>query len=67
MAESKCPKCNHTKFELKAHRLGTGGYSYNLVQCASCGTVVGVVDDRNIPHMLGMILKHLEDIESRLK
>jgi len=41
---SKCGKCEGTRFELKENSPVGSAFKINLVQCASCGTPVGVVD-----------------------
>jgi heterodisulfide reductase subunit A-like polyferredoxin len=48
MATSTCSQCEETKFELVSQKPTDAKYTFNFVQCASCGTVVGVVEERNI-------------------
>lgn len=52
MATSTCPKCTSTKFELKTSEIEGARFNVNLIQCASCGAVVGVVDYYNVPNLL---------------
>ena len=42
MAGSSCPKCGHHQFESQMHTAKGSGEEFTLVQCADCGTVVGV-------------------------
>lgn len=61
MATSTCIKCGHHRFELKeAPRLANTDYKYQLVQCASCGGVVGVLDWLNIGALLERMAKALK-------
>ena len=48
MATSTCNHCEETKFELVLQKPADSKYTFNFVQCASCGTVVGVLEERNI-------------------
>ena len=44
MAIPTCSQCEETKFELV---LGQDAkHTFSFVQCASCGTVVGVLEER---------------------
>lgn len=52
MALSTCSECKSTIFEVKENTPATSNYKLLFVQCASCGTVVGVMDYYNIGHML---------------
>jgi hypothetical protein len=61
MAISTCIKCEGTRFELKeAPSMGGTNYKYQLVQCAKCGGVVGVLDYFNIGAILGKIAAALK-------
>lgn len=44
MAVSKCPKCDHTSFEIKDVVPQGATYKYRFIQCASCGAVVGTLE-----------------------
>lgn len=55
MAMSSCPKCGNGHFEMKEHSPKGSQFKIMLIQCASCGTVVGVTDFYNIPSLLGKI------------
>ena len=48
MAISTCNHCEETKFELVLQKPTDSKYTFRFVQCASCGTVVGVLEERNI-------------------
>lgn len=45
MAKSRCPHCQHTSFELKPAPVKNSVYQLYFIQCADCGTVIGVTDD----------------------
>ncbi len=63
MAQSKCPVCSETDFEVKETRMIRGSsLTWWFVQCAKCGAVVGVLDQ--VTH--ASILDRLGAIESRL-
>lgn len=55
MAASKCPKCESTRFELKTGEPTGSRFKVNYIQCASCGTVVGVTDYYNTSSLLEKI------------
>jgi uncharacterized Zn finger protein len=59
MAISACPKCGNHTFEMKLAEPHNSNYKINLVQCMSCGTVVGVTDYYNLGAELKSIKKHL--------
>ena len=46
MAIPTCSQCEETKFELVLQQPQDAKHTFNFVQCASCGTVVGVLDER---------------------
>ena len=48
MAISTCNHCEETEFEIVLQKPTDSRYTFNFVQCASCGTVVGVLEERNI-------------------
>lgn len=48
MAISTCSQCEETTFELVLQQPKDAKYTFNFVQCASCGTIVGVLEERNI-------------------
>jgi len=55
MAESTCIKCGNTEFELKLTVPKASAYKLWFVQCARCGSVVGVIDYVNIGHQVEKI------------
>lgn len=60
MATSACSQCKGSTFELVSQRPANTLLSFSFVQCASCGTVVGVLEEFNISeaiYNLGSILK----------
>jgi predicted nucleic-acid-binding Zn-ribbon protein len=59
MATSKCPKCESTRFEMQEGAPTGSQYKVMFIQCAFCGTVVGVTDFFNVPFLLDKIGKAL--------
>lgn len=57
MAQSRCPKCNNSTFEIVEQEPKNSSYKLMFVQCSSCGSVIGVLDYFNI----GTLLKKLKD------
>ncbi|HYE10540.1 MAG TPA: hypothetical protein VEF53_10225 [Patescibacteria group bacterium] len=41
MAMSKCPSCGNHRFELVEKEISNAAYKHMLIQCSSCGSVVG--------------------------
>lgn len=60
MAQSKCIKCDNTRFELKETEPMKAAHKYNFVQCTQCGGVVGVVEFFNTGDLLAQIGHHLK-------
>jgi len=54
MAVSRCPnpECSGSSFELKTVTPRKSNYEVHLIQCSSCGTVVGLIGN-------GDVLSHL--------
>ncbi|WP_294630333.1 hypothetical protein [uncultured Bacteroides sp.] len=48
MAESKCQNCNSTQFEIQTKEIkkGQDNFEFAFVQCAKCGSVVGVLQTK---------------------
>lgn len=44
MAQSTCVKCGNTHFEIRENFLAKQKIKVQFVQCARCGTPVGVLD-----------------------
>lgn len=57
---SKCPKCDGTSFEMVKASIENANYSYNFIQCSSCGCVVGVTESHNIGALLYKIAEKLD-------
>jgi hypothetical protein len=66
MAVSTCGNCNSTRFELREHSPSGSEFKLSFVQCASCGTVVGVMDYFNIGSMLEKHEKAIKAIAEKL-
>jgi hypothetical protein len=50
MAVSKCPRetCNSSRFEVKELQVQGANFRLMAIQCASCGSIVGVQEFFNI-------------------
>lgn len=59
MAQSKCAKCGYTEFEVVDAEPRGSRFILLFVQCAKCGTVVGVTEAFNIGALLKSIEKKL--------
>ena len=59
MAQSKCPRCEHSTFEMKDAAPSGGNFKVTFVQCGSCGTVVGVMDSVNVPVLIEKLAQKL--------
>ncbi|HUJ61820.1 MAG TPA: hypothetical protein VLX92_25120 [Kofleriaceae bacterium] len=61
MATPCCPRpdCNSNAFEVHEFKPSSSNFRMQSVQCARCGTVVGVMDYYNIGSLLGQIAKKL--------
>lgn len=67
MALSVCGKCGHTEFELAEHVLSGSQFKFNFVQCAHCGTPVGVLDYYNLGTLLKKQEQAMADMARRLE
>ena len=63
MAMSACPKCDGNHFEIKTIEPRGCNYKENLVQCTSCGVVVGVLEYYNV----GSLVKDQEKEITKLQ
>ncbi|MDR3352604.1 MAG: hypothetical protein LBO00_06330 [Zoogloeaceae bacterium] len=61
MSASKCPKCDHTQFEVIKVAVSGADRPVNFVQCAKCGSVVGVWYDYEMILMMNRILGTLNN------
>jgi len=59
MAQSKCPKCDATQFEVKIIKPELSKFDIALVQCAKCGSVVGSLESSNLGARLANVEKIL--------
>lgn len=59
MAQSTCPKCGGHSFEIVENTPKNSLYKYLFIQCASCGSVVGVQDYYNIGTLLHRLAEKL--------
>ncbi|AWL29002.1 hypothetical protein DJ533_10710 [Acinetobacter defluvii] len=64
MATSKCGNCNSASFELEIKSDVKGSaYPFTFIQCSSCGSVVGVLEEKNSEWLLSQLRKKIENIE----
>lgn len=67
MANTTCAKCGHTQFELKEIVVKDSAFKLMSVQCASCGTSIGVIDYYNIGHLIKKQSAAIKKIATQLK
>lgn len=60
MAQSKCPKCGYTAFEVVEHTPIDSNFELFFVQCASCGCVVGTHEYAHIGTMIHTLARKLK-------
>lgn len=65
MARSKCPSCEHSAFEA-VPVVNKTGQSFCLIQCVSCGTVVGAIDDVKVTSIVRKAEKKLNRFLDKL-
>ena len=73
MANSKCPHCSGTRFELKSIAAEGARYKLNFIQCAGCGAPFGVMEYYDIGSLfkdqevvLGGLQASLDNLDHRL-
>lgn len=66
MAASKCPKCDTGKFECTVNEPLHSNHKVTFIQCQWCGTVVGVLEGRNLGFVLDRIESKLDAIAAKL-
>jgi endogenous inhibitor of DNA gyrase (YacG/DUF329 family) len=59
MAQSKCPECGNTTFEIEYEKPLRTRFQIAFVKCSKCGTVVGVTDKNDTAALLAPIYKKL--------
>jgi hypothetical protein len=59
MATSKCAKCNNTTFESKRGKIINDDNPIVFVQCAKCGSVIGVYDIGSLTNVAKEILHEI--------
>ena len=63
MAQSKCPSCEGTRFEIKIQENVRGtDLKWPVFQCAGCGAVLGVADF----YSNSAVIQRLKAIEKKL-
>ena len=67
MAQSSCPKCGGHEFEVSEHTPADETFKLMFVQCATCGTVIGVQDYYGIEAVVEEQNRVLKELADRLK
>ncbi len=62
MATSTCAKCGGHSFDIMLSELASDRYRRNLVQCASCGTPIGVLESSNTSAQLDDLKKQVKAV-----
>ena len=57
--QSKCPKCNSTKFEIVEASIQNSKFKQWFIQCASCGCVVGTTEYDNIGALIRRLARKM--------
>lgn len=67
MAQSTCIKCGSPRFEIRENLLTKPGVKVRFVQCARCGTPIGVLDDDASGSALKASARSLQEMEDYFK
>lgn len=67
MAATTCGQCKGSTFELVTQRPTNSQFPINFVQCASCGSVVGVLEEHNAGEVAYKLEGILKKIASKLE
>ncbi|WP_137742607.1 hypothetical protein R0L47_05540 [Pectobacterium polonicum] len=59
MANTTCPKCPSTSFEMKETKIKGSNYRHFFVQCSACGAAIGVQDFYNTGALLSKICRKI--------
>ena len=63
MALSRCANCGFEYFETVKNKPHNSDKNLNFVQCASCGYVVGVVNNNNLDKIASLIEENFSKAE----
>jgi hypothetical protein len=63
---TKCGHCNATVWEIKTIDPAGANFKQSVLQCASCGVPVGVLDYYNLGSMLKKQEKEIADLKKQL-
>ncbi len=58
-SNSKCPKCESTKFETAEEVPKGSSYKLNFVRCQHCKTVIGITEYYNLGALIHQLAKKL--------
>lgn len=68
MAASKCARCECTKFEMVQQDDVAGSrFKLQFVQCAACGSVVGMTTYEHVPSMLNSLTVLVNSLIARMR
>lgn len=67
MRAPSCPKCGHDQFEPEVYKAQASDAQLTLVQCAQCGTVVGVDFDPDRDLEWKDLISFVRDIRDRVE
>ena len=59
MANTTCPKCPSTTFEMKETKVNNSSYRLLFVQCARCGAAIGVQEYHNTGALIYKLAKKM--------
>jgi len=59
MSTPRCPKCDHTSFQMTEISPERSAFKLMAVHCSGCGTIVGTMDYYNIGTLLHKIAKKI--------
>lgn len=59
MAQSICPKCSSSVFEVVEHQPKGSTFPLNFTQCSTCGCVVGVTEQYNVGKLIQLLANKL--------
>jgi predicted nucleic-acid-binding Zn-ribbon protein len=65
MAQTICPKCGGTIFELATISPRAANFKFRVIQCVSCGTPIPTTEYLNLGDLLQEVIERLERIEKK--
>ncbi len=65
MSQSSCLKCGHTAFERAEASIAGLRFKRDVLQCAGCGGVIGVIESDDLNARLDAIEERLKKLSVR--